>query len=308
MNEHLTHESDKRKNLLFQKVGIFVDAENIELSSLKHHDGRTDYKKIIDKVGDREILRILYYKPVYKEISQTFQEFWKRLGGEIKQPAKNADSFLIIDAVTMAEKLDVAIIVGGDKDYLPLVWYLKSRGCRVEIWSWPESTSPEVREAADVYFPLTKDFVIPIEVAKEPGSRSRAADSSAERSAAKAKSDTPLAGPRSVANTAAETGGAKPVSSGRSGRATTTGRGATTERKPTAQKATVEQVSTADTKSATGSEAQESAAVSAADEAATGVAGSRRGGRRRGKRGGAKRRGRGGGTGGTPPAPPTSLT
>ncbi|MCM2281573.1 MAG: NYN domain-containing protein [Bdellovibrionaceae bacterium] len=168
MSENLIHEADRRKNLLFQKVGIFVDAENIEMSSLKHHDGRTDYKKLIDKVGDREILRILYYKPVYKEISQTFRDFWKRLGGEIKQPAKNADSFLIIDAVTLAEKLDVAIIVGGDKDYLPLVWYLKSRGCRVEIWSWPESTSPEVREAADVYFPLTKDFVIPMEASKEP--------------------------------------------------------------------------------------------------------------------------------------------
>ncbi len=166
---------NERKTLLFQKVGIFVDAENIEMSSLKHHEGRTDYKKLITSVGDREILRILYYKPVYKEISPTFEEFWKRLGGEIKRPMKNADSFLIIDAVTLADKLDVAIIVGGDKDYLPLVWYLKSRGCRVEIWSWPESTSPEVREAADVYVPLTKEYVIGVEEAKkeQPTARNR---------------------------------------------------------------------------------------------------------------------------------------
>lgn len=154
------HESERQKNLLFQKVGIFVDAENIELSGLKHHEGRTDYKKILANVGDREILRILYYKPVYKEISETFQIFWAGLGGEIKRPQKNADSFLIIDAVTLADKLDVAIILGGDKDFLPLVWYLKSRGCRVEIWSWPEATSPEVQQAADFYFPLTKEYVI----------------------------------------------------------------------------------------------------------------------------------------------------
>jgi uncharacterized LabA/DUF88 family protein len=154
------HRADQQKQLLFQKVGIFIDAENIELSGLKHHESRTDYRKILDKVGDREIVRILYYKPEYKDISPEFQNFWSSLGGEIKRPAKNADSFIVIDAVTMAEKLDVVIILGGDKDFLPLVWYLRSRGCRVEIWSWPESTSPEIKTAADFYFPLTEDFVV----------------------------------------------------------------------------------------------------------------------------------------------------
>lgn len=156
-----SHTADSQKHLLFQKVGIFIDAENIEMSGLKHHEGRTDYRMILDKVGDREIVRILYYKPEYKEISQDFQNFWSSLGGEIKRPTKNADSFMVIDAVTMAEKLDVVIIVGGDKDFLPLVWYLRSRGCRVEIWSWPESTSPEIKEAADFYFPLDSSFVVP---------------------------------------------------------------------------------------------------------------------------------------------------
>lgn len=159
-NNNDEHAADKQKNLLFQTVGIFIDAENIELSGLKHHEGRTDYRKIIDKVGDREIIRILYYKPDYKEISEDFQTFWSSLGGEIKRPAKNADSFIVVDAVTMADKLDVVIILGGDKDYLPLVWYLKSRGCRVEIWSWPETTSPEIKQAADFYFPLDTDFIV----------------------------------------------------------------------------------------------------------------------------------------------------
>jgi uncharacterized LabA/DUF88 family protein len=149
-----------RKNLLFQKVAIFVDAENIEMSGLRHHEGRTDYKKILERVGDREIIRILYYKPIYKEISADFEAFWASLGGEIKRPTKNADTFLVIDAVTMAEKIDVAIILGGDKDFLPLMWYLRSRGCRVEIWSWPETTSPEMQQAADYYQPLTEEFVI----------------------------------------------------------------------------------------------------------------------------------------------------
>ena len=150
----------EKKGLVFQKVGIFVDAENIETSGWKHHSGRTDYKRILEAVGDREIIRIIYYKPEFKEISNEFITFWSRMGGEIKRPVKNADCFLIIDAVTMAEKLDVVIILGGDKDYLPLIWYLKSRGCRTEIWAWPEATSNEMQQAADAFYPLTKDFII----------------------------------------------------------------------------------------------------------------------------------------------------
>lgn len=161
------------KDLVFQKVGVFIDAENIELSGLKHHEGRSDYKKILEQVGDREITRILYYKPEYKEISSDFQTFWAGLGGEIRRPNKNADTFLVIDAVTMAEKMDVAIILGGDKDFLPLIWYLRSRGCRTEIWSWPETTSEDVKEAADFYFPLTKDYIVQDEPKKKTTSRRR---------------------------------------------------------------------------------------------------------------------------------------
>jgi uncharacterized LabA/DUF88 family protein len=160
----------RRKDLLFQKVAIFVDAENIEMSSLKHHEGRTDYKKILEMVGDREIIRILYYKPIFKEISPEFESFWSSLGGEIRRPSKNADTFLVVDAVTMAEKIDVAIILGGDKDFAPLIWYLRSRGCRTEIWSWPETTSPEMQAAADFYQPLTEDFVLALPKRSSGGS------------------------------------------------------------------------------------------------------------------------------------------
>lgn len=157
---HSIAEMSKNKGLVFQKVGIFVDAENIETSGWKVHNGRTDYRKVLDAVGDREIIRIIYYKPEFKEISPDFETFWSSMGGEIKRPVKNADCFMIIDAVTMAEKLDVVIILGGDKDYLPLLWYLKSRGCKTELWSWPEATSNEMKLAADVFTPLTKSHII----------------------------------------------------------------------------------------------------------------------------------------------------
>jgi uncharacterized LabA/DUF88 family protein len=147
-------------DLADQKVGILIDAENVETSGYQIYGGRTNYKKIIESIGNRKITRIIYYKPIHKDISQEFKDFFAKLGGEIKQPIKNVDSFLTIDAVTLAEKLDVLIIIGGDKDYLPLLWYLRSRGCKTEVWSYPGTTSQIMRESCDGYFPLDESFVI----------------------------------------------------------------------------------------------------------------------------------------------------
>lgn len=131
------------------------------MSGYNIHGERTDYKKLVEAIGGiRQVLRIIYYKPIHKEISEDFKKFWFDLGGEIKQPEKNADSWITIDAVTLSEKLDVAILVSGDKDYLPLIWYLKSRGCKVEVCGYPETTAALLRDAADHFFAIDDRFVI----------------------------------------------------------------------------------------------------------------------------------------------------
>lgn len=146
--------------LVYQKVGVFIDAENIELAGYNLYGGRFNYSMLIEEVGSREVTRIIYYKPIHKNISDDFRRFWESLGGEIKQPLKNADAWLTIDAVTLADKLDVAVLVGGDKDYLPLLWYLKNRGCKVEVWSFPETCAEVMKEAADRYVPLDKRLIL----------------------------------------------------------------------------------------------------------------------------------------------------
>lgn len=156
-------------NLLYQKVAVLIDAENIELAGYNIYGGRVNYTMLIDEVGNREITRIIYYKPAHKNISDEFRKFWLSLGGEIKQPIKNADAWLTIDAVTLAEKLDVVIIVAGDKDYLPLLWYLKNRGCKVEVWSFPETCAEVMKEAADRYVPLDSRITLQ----DKPSSRPR---------------------------------------------------------------------------------------------------------------------------------------
>ncbi|MBF0290563.1 MAG: NYN domain-containing protein [Nitrospinae bacterium] len=147
-------------SLIHQKVGVFIDAENVEISGYDIYGGRTNYAQLIEDMGDREITRIIYYKPIHKTISDEFRKFWTSMGGEIKQPVKNADAWLTIDAVTLSEKLDVVALIGGDKDYLPLIWYLKNRGCRVEVWSYPETASEMIKQAADLFVPMGDRFTI----------------------------------------------------------------------------------------------------------------------------------------------------
>ncbi len=170
------------KLLSNQKIGIFIDAENVEMSGYNYYGGRTDYKKLIEGVGGvRQVIRNLYYKPVHKEISDDFRRFWAELGGEIKQPMKNADPWLIIDAVTMADKLDVIVIVGGDKDYLPLIWYVKSRGCKVEVWTYRETCSQMIVDAADYFYAIDEKYLIKDNATKNSRSRRKTAPSHPSR-------------------------------------------------------------------------------------------------------------------------------
>ena len=60
----LMKKTDKsgHKFLTHQKVGIFIDAENIEMSGYNIHGERTDYKKLVEAINPRfwEIVRDMY--------------------------------------------------------------------------------------------------------------------------------------------------------------------------------------------------------------------------------------------------------
>lgn len=65
-----------------------------------------------------------------------------------------------IDAIALADKVDVMVVLTGDSDFLALVHALKSRGVKVEIMSFPETTGRELIEAADAYFEITEEMLI----------------------------------------------------------------------------------------------------------------------------------------------------
>ena len=49
---------------------------------------------------------------------------------------------------------DVAVLVAGDEDYVPLVRAVQGEGARVYVWFFSNGLSPALRMAADRYVNL----------------------------------------------------------------------------------------------------------------------------------------------------------
>jgi len=68
-----------------------------------------------------------------------------------------------MDAIRLAPKIDVVVIVSGDGDFIPLLEHLRSLGQRVEVMAFGRSASGKLRELADNFVDLdssTRKFLI----------------------------------------------------------------------------------------------------------------------------------------------------
>ncbi len=149
--------SVRSRVLASQRIALLVDSENVEIAIMRQsRSGRPNWQAIIDSVvNGRTLVRNVYYKKRERSVTEAFKTFWeKQLAGEVKQPIKSVDPYIIVDAISICEKVDVLVILAGDKDYLPLIWYLKSKGCKVEMASFEEAAASVVKWAADKFYKL----------------------------------------------------------------------------------------------------------------------------------------------------------
>jgi uncharacterized LabA/DUF88 family protein len=65
------------------------------------------------------------------------------------------DIGLAMDIVAMAPKLDAAVIVSGDGDFVPLCEYLRRHGVQVEAATFGKSASASLKAAVDDFFDLS---------------------------------------------------------------------------------------------------------------------------------------------------------
>jgi uncharacterized LabA/DUF88 family protein len=167
-----------------QRVGIFVDVQNLYHSAKNLYHARVNYKELFKTlVGERTPIRALAYVVKSEGIvaqpeapqngarglsaEAAFFEALTDAGFELRlkdlqvwaDGAKKADwdVGMAVDAVRMAPSLDVVILVTGDGDFIPLVDYLKwGMGRRVEVAAFHRSASSKLQEAADRFVDLER--------------------------------------------------------------------------------------------------------------------------------------------------------
>ena len=154
-----------------QKIGVFVDAQNMYHSAKHLYKSRVNFGEILKKaVGGRQLIRAFAY--VIKTESgeeKAFLEALKKAGFELK--IKDLQVFpgglkkgdwdvgMAIDAVILADKIDVAVLVEGDGDFIPLVEYLKTnRGVKVEVIAFGRSASSRLKSIADEFVDLEENL------------------------------------------------------------------------------------------------------------------------------------------------------
>jgi uncharacterized LabA/DUF88 family protein len=152
-----------------QRVGVFLDAQNLYHSAKNLHQGRVNFENVLgDALAGRQLVRaIAYVISTESGEENSFFDALAKIGIETKTKdlqifssgSKKADwdVGLAIDAVKLASKLDVVVIASGDGDFIPLIEYLKMNGCQVEVVSFGKSASGKLKEVADDFIDLDAD-------------------------------------------------------------------------------------------------------------------------------------------------------
>ncbi|MBI4438416.1 NYN domain-containing protein [Candidatus Woesearchaeota archaeon] len=158
-----------------QRVGIFVDVQNLYYSAKNLYNTKVNFREILKAAASgRKLIRAIAYviKADVKDEANFFEAL-EKIGFEVKSKdlqvfiggAKKGDwdIGIAMDAIEMAPKLDTVVLISGDGDFLPLVQHLRSAlGCRIEVMAFGKTTSKKLIEEADSFadMDLSKRFLI----------------------------------------------------------------------------------------------------------------------------------------------------
>jgi uncharacterized protein (TIGR00288 family) len=153
-----------------QRVAVFIDVSNMYHSAKNLFGRKLNFKEVLKTaVAGRKLIRAIAYA-VRTESGEekAFLEALDKQGFEVKMKdlqifaggAKKADwdVGLAIDAIKIAERIDVVVLVSGDGDYQPLINYLQeNKGCLVEVIAFEETSSKRLVEQADDFVNLSEN-------------------------------------------------------------------------------------------------------------------------------------------------------
>lgn len=160
-----------------QRVGVFIDTQNLYHSARSMFSSRVNYPAIMDAaLRGRQLVRAFAYviKSGQGDESKFFDAL-KELGIEPRikdlqifyggEKKADWDVGISIDIVRMVQKLDVVVLVSGDGDFAEVLKYVKSNGVRAEVIAMTGSVSSILLDETDHFIDLAKDekrFLYPI--------------------------------------------------------------------------------------------------------------------------------------------------
>lgn len=152
-----------------QRVAVLIDTQNLYHSAKNLYKSKVNFAAVVNAaVGKRKLIRALSYVVNTEGGEESaFFEALEKVGIEIKTKdlqifyggAKKADwdVGLAIDAIKLAHKVDAIVLATGDGDFIPLVEYVKSQGCQVEVITFGRSASSRLREVVDDFIDLDEN-------------------------------------------------------------------------------------------------------------------------------------------------------
>ncbi|HWP20273.1 MAG TPA: NYN domain-containing protein [Burkholderiaceae bacterium] len=159
------------------RVMLFVDGENLAIRYKAELGEREPEDHVIHvpdvlvwskyasrETGPQEYVRRYYYTSARgdADFREGLELQLKAVGIEAPRVfrrrstgrSKRVDISLATDMLTHAHRknYDIAILVAGDEDYVPLVEAVKAEGRRVALWALESGLSPALRKSADHYW------------------------------------------------------------------------------------------------------------------------------------------------------------
>jgi uncharacterized LabA/DUF88 family protein len=152
-----------------QRVGVFVDVQNMYYSARALFDKKVNFENILkEALSGRQLVRAFAYGITTEEAHEgEFHSALSSQGFEVKtkplqtffggQKKGDWDVGIAVDIIRMEPKIDVAVLVSGDGDFVPLVEFAQEKGMRLEVLAFRGSSSKLLVEAADSFVDLASE-------------------------------------------------------------------------------------------------------------------------------------------------------
>ncbi|PZA07047.1 MULTISPECIES: NYN domain-containing protein [unclassified Meiothermus] len=164
-----------------QRVGLFVDTQNLYHSARDYYEKNVNFESLLKHAASgRQLVRATAYVVEREGDTSAWPFIYKlstigyrvrRMNLTLKETTDegkpiyegNWDMGIAADMVRLMHTLDVVVLGSGDGDFVDIIEVLMERGIRVEVIAFKETTSQRLIDAVDrfVHLPEIPDPFMP---------------------------------------------------------------------------------------------------------------------------------------------------